>query len=132
MSTQTRVYFASKLHHAPQALTLIRDWPGIHFTARWPLMHGVIPDDSSMAHQFWQDDFDDIARADIVLAWAKPDDKLRGALVEVGIGIGLGKKIVLGGEHPDFGTWQFHPSVVRMSNMTAALDFCRNFRRTTG
>lgn len=126
MSRHLRVYLASKLHHAELALELREKWPTLHFTARWPLMHGKIPDEPRWAGQFWQDDFDDIWRANVLVLWAEPQDKLRGALVEAGIAIALRKQVVVAGEHPDFGTWQYHPFVVRQPSLDLALAYCRD------
>lgn len=116
-----RIYFASKLSHAPLVLALRNTHPEIHFTQRWDLMAGQIEDSPAGAPKFWQDDYDDIWRSDAVLIWGKPEDKLRGALVEAGIAIGMKKLVIAAGEHPDFGTWQYHPRVWRKFDLEAGL-----------
>lgn len=119
-----RVYVASKLKYADELLAMRKRFLNIHFTDRWSLMQGKVEDDHEQAAHFWQDDFDDIARAEYVIIWApSSEDKLRGALVEAGIGIALGKKLVLAGESPDFGTWQWHPAIIsRQPDLRNALE----------
>ncbi len=119
---QVRVYTASKLQHAELWLELHKTCPEIHFTARWPFVVGKIPDAPEFARKFWQDDHADVARADVVLVYAAgPEEHLRGALVEAGIGIALGKHIVVVGKHQDYGTWQFHPQVSQYDTIEDAL-----------
>lgn len=121
MSRQIRVYTASKLDHAERWKKLRAEWPEVHFTARWPFFVGQIADDGYNATQFWQDDHADVQRADVILVFAeKPEEKLRGALVEAGMGIAAGKKVIVIGEHPDYSTWQFHPLVTRLSSLERA------------
>lgn len=117
-----RIYGASKLHHAPLWLDLRSrdDWP-FEWTARWPVPHvGKIPDEAEFAQLFWQCDEIDVRRADVVMVYAEPGDNLRGALVEAGMGIAFGKAVLVVGENPNYGTWQYHPSVHQARNLDAA------------
>lgn len=124
----TRVYFASKIENFAEVLKIREEWPQIYFTARWPfLIAADVPDHKDWAPHFWQDDYDDIWRSDVVLIWAKPEQRLRGALVEAGIGMALGKVILLAGDHPDFGTWQHHPICRREASLEIALAWARDF-----
>lgn len=119
---QIRVYTASKLCHAELWKKLRVLFPEVYFTARWPYLVGQIEDQPAQAEQFWQDDLADIARSDVVLVYtAGREEHLRGALVEAGMGIALGKIIMVIGDHPDYGTWQYHSSVYKYPTVEVAL-----------
>lgn len=114
-----KVYTASKLHHAEMCRTLQMD--GVEFTARWPRLHvGTVPDSPKYAKIFWIHDEQDVRASDVVLVYAEKSDRLRGALVEAGMAIALGKDVIVVGEHPDFGTWQYHPQVHKARDMKQA------------
>ena len=115
-----KVYFASKLSHAPLHERLRNEWSDVHFVSRWWLYVDKIEDAAHEAEKFWEDDLADIDRADVVLVYARPEDRLRGALVEVGYAIARGKMVLLVGDHPDYGTWQHHSSVERVVNLEDA------------
>lgn len=130
-SRQIRVYTASKTNHAAMWLRLRAEWPEVHFTARWPSMViAGVPEAAYSASQFWQDDLEDVKFADVVLVYAEQNDNktptvmewehLRGALVEVGMGIALGKRILVIGDAPDYGSWQHHPLCDRVENFEKA------------
>src|SRR5260221_5839328 len=111
-----KVYTASKLRHAELWRAL--KWENVIWTARWPFIHvDKIPDTGGFAARFWEHDMQDVAKADLVLVYAEPEDKLRGALVEVGAALATGKKVIVIGEHEDYGTWQFHPNVIRIARL---------------
>lgn len=114
-----KVYLASKLYHREYAIKLILAHPEICFTNRWQYMEGI-PDEERYAKSFWQLDHADIVLADCVIVYAKCEDKLRGALVEAGIAIGLGKRVIVIGTHSDYGTWINHPSVRRVDTIEEA------------
>jgi nucleoside 2-deoxyribosyltransferase len=116
-----KVYGASKLRHAPMWNDLREAWPEILWTARWPYQHvGQVPDTPDFASLFWLHDHEDVEKADGVLVYAEPDDVLRGALVEAGMAIALGKWVLCVGDNPGFGTWQWHPQVSRLPDLDAA------------
>ncbi len=117
-----KVYTAGKLHDAPLWRALRDEWPEVIFTARWPVCHvGTTPDSPCFAKVFWEHDFVDVSEADVVLVYSHSRaDQLRGALVEVGMGLALAKEIICVGEHPDFGTWQYHRNVHRVSDLAEA------------
>lgn len=119
-----RVYTASKLRHAAMWRALCRDTPHIYAHARW-LKHNTLgtPDTPEHAAEFWLQDEQDVRDADVVLIYAEPDDHLRGALVEAGIAIACGVPVIVVGNHPDFGTWQYHPGVFRALNLPAAVAY---------
>lgn len=126
-----RVYTASKLGQAPRWRDLIAERPDIEFTARWPHSHIDVPDTPDFASAFWLEDEQDVRRANAVLVYAEGDEHLRGALVEAGMGIAFRKHVVVVGEHPDYGTWQYHPSVYRVESIDAALDLIHRLHGTS-
>lgn len=119
-----RVYTASKLHHATKWRELRAAWPEVEFTASWPLIDvremAESDQDISLCVQGWIGNLDDVTRSDVVLVYAEPADHLRGALVEAGMALSLGRKVIVVGEHSDYGTWQYHPGVHRVADMDAA------------
>lgn len=129
MTREIRVYTASKIDHAKMWLALHAKWPEVYFTARWPsqVLAGM-SEGPIHAQYFWQNDLIDVQNADVVLVYAGEPrenvaimqieyDKLRGALVEVGMGLALGKRIIVVGDAPCYGSWQFHPLVEKVSNI---------------
>lgn len=113
-----RVYTASKLSAAPIWQEIHAAWPEVYCHARW-LKHTSIlrtPDTADRAARFWVEDEQDVRHADVVVVYGREGEHLRGALVEAGIGIALGKPVVVIGDHPDYGTWQHHPAVIRLKD----------------
>jgi hypothetical protein len=55
-----------------------------------------------------------------VLVYAEDGEHLRGALIEAGMAIALGKRVIVVGDHPDFGTWQHHPNVAYATDLSHA------------
>lgn len=121
-----RIYFASKLHHADKWRALCASTPDIQAHARW-LKHIAVgtPDRPEDAPDFWLQDEQDVKDADAVIVYAEGDDQLRGALVEAGMAIAYGVVVVVVGDHPFYGTWQYHPGVVRVPDLDAALEYLR-------
>ena len=119
------IYFASKTDHAVQGKILSADWNEFKWTARWPWLVGKVPESSTLASIFWEQDFADVAAADVVLVYAKRTDVLRGALVEAGAGIALGKRVLLVGINESYGTWQHHPSVLTALDLQQARQILR-------
>lgn len=116
-----KVYTASKITEFQRWRNLVTEWPEIEFVARWPFKHyGNIPDTSVYARLFWDHDLEDVGKADVILLYANPEDKLRGALVEVGMGLALGKSVIVIGNHDDFSTWQYHRNVYHAEDFVAA------------
>lgn len=116
-----RVYTASKLSAAPVWDQLSKAWPSVFFHARW-LKHSEIktPDTDAHAAEFWVQDEEDVRNADAVLVYARHGEHLKGALVEAGVAIALNIPVIVVGEHPDYGTWQYHPGVTRVADLSAA------------
>lgn len=120
-----KVYIAGKLDYAEQFRNYRRDWKpnGIDLHARWfdqaiiEQSGPVTPEDM---HIFWLVDEEDVKQADALILYGRPEDKLRGALVEAGIAIAMGKLVIVVGESPDYGTWQYHPMVTRAASFEHA------------
>lgn len=123
-----KVYTASKLAQAPRWRALAAARPDIEFTARWAAYVGWPEDDPrhvadtpENAVGFWVEDEEDVRRSDAVIVYAEPEERLRGGLVEAGMGIVLKKTVIVVGEHKDYGTWQYHPTVRRVATLDEAL-----------
>jgi hypothetical protein len=123
--SKVKVYTASRLSQLDHWRQLIVDWPEVEFTARW-VRNGVTLHADRMATpeflcQAWQENVEDVTDSDAVLV-APPGDggHLRGALVEVGVGIALRKTIVVVGDCLDYGTWKHHPFVHKAASWNVA------------
>ncbi len=121
-----RVYTASKLSSASLWLQIHAEWPEAYCHARW-LKHTQLgtPDTPEHAARFWVEDEMDVRHADVVLVYGREGEHLRGALVEAGIGIALGKTVIVIGRHPDYGTWQYHPGVRRAADLAEVRSILR-------
>lgn len=117
-----KVYVASKLRHAPMICEDILRRPDIQFTCGWVYLCQHVPDDGDnrMADNFWAANMRDVAAADFVIVYGVGDDKLRGALIEAGVGLALGKTVIVVGEHSDYGTWQHIDGVVKARTLQHA------------
>lgn len=120
-----KVYIASKLKYAAQFRKLRTEWAsiGIDLHARWH-DQAIIEEEIGAGpidfHIFWLVDEEDVKSSQAVIVYGNPGDKLRGALVEAGIAIGQGLLTILVGDCEDFGTWQYHPTVLRASSLEQA------------
>lgn len=119
-----RIYFASKLKHAPRWRTLCAESDQFIAHARW-LKHNTLGTEDSPrnARRFWVEDVQDVLTADAVIVYAEGDDHLRGALIEAGAAIASGIRVYVVGKHPDYGTWQYHPSVRRARSLEEAINY---------
>ena len=118
-----KIYIASKFAHGKRWRALELEWEEFYFTSRWPtLYHDSVPDEGVFTKIGWIHDIEDVTRADVVLVYGgdQDDDHLRGALVEAGAALALGKMVVVVGSNPDFGTWQHHPNVHPVGTLEAA------------
>lgn len=124
-----RVYTASKMRHAARWRELCASTPHVQFHARW-LKHTAIgtPDTPEHAVEFWLQDEQDVKHADAVMLYAEGDEHLRGALVEAGMAIAYGVPVIVVGKHSDYGTWQHHPGVTRVEDLTEALAYLKTLK----
>jgi hypothetical protein len=95
--------------------------------ARWPKLHveGTPDNSPALANLFWKQDQADVIRSDVVMVYAEPQDHLRGALIEAGMGIAYGKTVIVIGDHPDYGSWQYHRQVIRAEDYAEAMTILR-------
>ena len=120
-----KVYIASKLAYAEQFRGYREAWKneGIDLHARW-FDQAIIEQTSEVHlndfHIFWLVDEEDVKNSDAVIVYGTERDKLKGALVEAGIAIAMGKLVIIIGDCPDFGTWQHHPLVTRAGSFEHA------------
>jgi nucleoside 2-deoxyribosyltransferase len=120
-SRAIRVYTASNLSEAPRWRDLVEEWPEVKFVARWPFKHvGTVPDEPVYAKVFWDHDLEDVASCDVVLVYAEPGQKLRGALVEAGMALALHKRVIVVGDHDDYSTWRYHKNVYIAADLAMA------------
>jgi hypothetical protein len=126
---KVRVYTASKLSEGPRWRALAEDWTEVEVVARWPWLvtHEEAAGDESMSRivEGWLINVADVGCCDVVMVFGEPDAALRGALVEAGMGIALGKLVIVVGVHQAYGTWQFHPQVRRVVSLDAARSLLR-------
>ncbi len=121
------IYFASKTNHAHIGKLLQTSWTEFTWTSRWPLYVGKVEhfQNEAMAKIGWEYDLADIQAANVVLVFSKSEDTLRGALVEAGMAIALGKKVLVVGENDSYGTWQYHPLVLKARDIAEARQVLR-------
>lgn len=120
-----RIYIASKMEHAERWRELYAELPDIHICSRWPFLEPFIEPSKENARKFWQTDEDDIYNCNALIVYAEEGEKLRGALVEAGMALGIGRPVIVVGDHPDFGTWVFHPNVSRVATLADAVKKAR-------
>ena len=120
-----RIYIASKMHHAERWRGLYDELPDVHICSHWPFLEPFVHPSGENARKFWHDDVQDISDCHALIVYAEEGEKLRGALVEAGIAIGMGRPVIVVGEHPDFGTWSFHPKVSRATTLAEAVQQAR-------
>lgn len=122
-----RIYTAAKLIRAQTLLDVLKTWEEHEHTSRWchrialgdedPYAGEISPE---LARQVWIEDHQDVTKADVILVYWEPGDEFKGALVEAGMGIALGKYVIVVGDCPAYGTWQYHPQVHRVKDLTKA------------
>jgi hypothetical protein len=111
--TFVSVYITAKLIHSTMLVDLRKNWPKLYFTARWPLTAHLPSEQAKPASLWTRDNEDDIKRADVVLGYAHPDDRLKAALTELGYAHAHGKAIYLAGPTEAFGDYAYCSSVVK-------------------
>ena len=110
-----KIYFASKIKHAKKWRDFALDNPTVHMVSRWPYLEHFTPDTEEYARNFWEADFLDIKSCDALVVYGEEGDHLRGALVEVGFALAHNKPVYVVDEHDDYGTWQYHDGVKKIS-----------------
>lgn len=120
-----KVYVASKVAQASMWRKLREEWsPSIAINSRWidhidnagkPLRF-----DSNV---FWREDFEDISDATYLICYGTAGEHLRGALVETGFALALGRTVCVIGDHPDYGTWQDAGDVIKVATLQEAFEY---------
>lgn len=122
-----RVYIASKLKHAPVWKEFRNTYKlEIDFTSRWFDIENTADQkatvDRDHYREVWDIDYRDVRTADFCILYADQGEHLRGALVEAGMMLASGGKVIVIGEHEDYGTWQSHRGVYHEPCVNTALD----------
>lgn len=116
-----KIYLASKLHHVRRWQALRDEWaPEFEISSSWIDTYVEENDTPDLAPLFWDRNQDDIFMCDYLIIFAVVADELRGALVEAGMALAYGKKVIVVGDNEGFGTWQYHPDVTRVRTMDEA------------
>ena len=121
----TKIYIASRMHHAPVWRNLYALYPDIHVESRWPFLEPFIDPTPANAAKFWEDDLVDISHSDYLIVYAESGEKLRGALVEAGMALALGIPVLLIGDSDSNGTWQHLKLVKKFPTLEAAINYIR-------
>lgn len=129
-----RVYGASKLKDSKVWLTMRDDYADdVELVSRWPTeFAGKVPDTPEFARKFWTIDEEDVRNCEVLFIFppTNPHAPLRGALVEAGMAIALGKPVFVIGKCPDYGTWQYHPLVLRVDTLWHAVQKAKELVRS--
>lgn len=131
---KVRVYGASKLKDHKVWLTMRDDYADdVELVSRWQTEHiGKTPDTPEFARQFWLEDEEDVRKSDVLFVFPpKSGNPLRGALVEAGMAIALGKPVFVIAKCADYGTWQYHPLVHRVDTLWHAVQQAKELIHTT-
>ncbi len=122
-----KVYFASKTHYARNWIAIREGnlWAFADIICRWPYLIDDVPDTPTYAKTFWQQYHEDVAQADVIVLYAEEGETLKGCLIEAGMGLALGKEVVVVGNHSSYGTWQHHKNVHRVENLDEARELVR-------
>jgi len=116
-----KIYIASKTKHAASWLKLREQRPDVQITSTWinEAGEGQTADYAELAQRC----IDEVKQADFVLLYCASDEVLKGALVEVGVALALGKDIRCVGDsftlsrvfcrHP---LWKWFTSIERALN----------------
>lgn len=132
MTTQIKIYFASKLHHAESIRANARE--GFHFMSRW-IETGNLPQNNTKPASHWQqENYIDIRASDYVVMYGEEGDQLEGASQETGYAIAWGKPVyvvVLREAGPKPWMLQGEPAIRRRSSIKQVLDEITALRART-
>lgn len=86
-------YCASKIWHAPK-FQMLRDTLGLPVKARWIDLEQDSDIVQNRKGDLWQQCFEDVRDSDFVLLYSgDQSEEQRGALVEIGMAYGMGKRV---------------------------------------
>lgn len=120
-----KVYVGSILQHADMWKELRELWaPEIEITSRWIDFPNIKAGDRhATILQFqkgWIENLEDIRNSNAMICYGEPTETLRGALVEAGMALGLGKPVLCVGNNSFFGSWQYHSLCWSFSSLVGA------------
>lgn len=130
MGKVAKVYIASKLSHAERWRKMKSAWltNDLEIISRW--IYQAEQEDTALPVDFkvfWSVDEEDVRAADVVVVYGEAHENLRGALVEAGMGIALGKMVVLAGDFDTFGgSWKNHPNCYCVATLEHVKTLIRN------
>lgn len=109
-----KIYIASKSIHRPY-WRAFRDL-GHNIISRWIDVEDKYTIDPTGLDfkELWEWCIKDVQECDVLVCYVEPGEVLKGALIEVGVALGLGKRVVCVGSIQDYlnnGTWLNHPRV---------------------
>ncbi len=114
------IYVASKASHRPMWREMRKRYP---IEARW-----IDVDDSYIGRELTDDEYrglwvtciEDVSTSGAVVAWYEAGEVWKGALIEIGVALALGKPVFLAGALPDH-SWVHHPLVEHVGDLPTAL-----------
>lgn len=110
----TKIYIASKANHRPTWRAFRQG--GHNIISRW-----IDTDDKFTAdpgeldfQALWDTCVEDVLACDVLVCYIERDEVLKGALLEIGIALGSGKRVILVGPRAEYlknGTWINHRAI---------------------
>lgn len=125
--SKLKVYTATKIKHRDLFRKLREEWTEFHFTATWLDMKLISDFDAVECVKGWAQNEIDVAASAVTLVYAEQGDILRGALVEAGIAIGVGARVISVGDNYNYGTWRYHPKVHNVPTLLHAREWLRHY-----
>lgn len=139
-----KFYVASKIWHAPK-IQHLRDTVGLPVQARWIDLKQDDPIVVSNKRLLWQQCYEDVRDSSFVLLYSEEQsEEQRGALVEVGMAYGMGKRVYAIGKcnsicpngisdvaftHHHLWTWLDTDNLVKGAYYAMGLEIARNSKK---
>lgn len=117
LAIKPKIYIASKAHHRPQWRELRNK--GYDIISQWIDINDKYSQDPTGLDytKLWDACVQDVRKCDILILYVEKDEHLKGALVQLGVALGLGKEIIVTGIFgDDNGTW-YHNEKIQVSNL---------------
>jgi len=137
-----KIYMASKLKHFAKWRVLKENRSDFIFTSTWFYEAHIEAETEAQGfgssaiskekcELVWIINDHDVKICDFLIVYSEECDRLKGALIEAGLAIAYGKRVIVVGQNTDYGTWQFHPSVTRVDTIEEALEHVKFSNRKT-
>jgi hypothetical protein len=116
LSIKPKIYIASKAKHRPRWRDF-RDVMGYDIISKWidteDTYIGIsVADNSDLDYtKLWRECVQDVKDCDVLVMYVEEGERMKGALIELGIALGLRKEIIVTGPLGDNGTWHHHDLV---------------------